>query len=110
MNKSEYFESNRLPAGPDSFVDLDVNAAILGNVSTRPCTARVWRAGQGRQSQSRSSRWRKRANLAPDRLSLYFSSDQRPGPSYPPGDFYMYVATRDTLGGDWSVPKPCRLS
>ena len=37
--------------------------------------------------------------------SLFFSSGKRPDVSYPSGEFYWYVASRETIDSPWDTPE-----
>ncbi len=50
--------------------------------------------------------WDQQPRTSSDGLSLYLTSRQRPGPEYPVGDFYLYVATRNSKNDPWSTPQP----
>ena len=54
--------------------------------------------------------WDQEPNITSDGLSMYFTSRQRPGPEYPAGDFYQYVASRDNVNDDWGTPEPLPLA
>ena len=50
--------------------------------------------------------WEGEPNLSFDGLSMYFHSGMRPGPEFPVGDFYLYVATRESVEDGWRTPEP----